>query len=177
MAFNLCDSLSIPKHSRSSFRSNCRGDSNVQNSQAGSCSRAHRVERHARFRSRHVEPAPPPVYRAAPSFGGWYIRGDLDYHWADFRGADYITYGVTCCGAPDPGSNSFDFGDLDGAFSLGAGVGYQITNYLRTDLTADYWFDSDFNGQTSDARQRLDVDTSSWSTWLLLANAYADLGT
>ena len=45
MAFNLCDSLSIPKHSRSSFRSNCRGESNVQNDQAGYRSRAHRVQR------------------------------------------------------------------------------------------------------------------------------------
>ena len=75
---------------------------------------------------------------------------------------------------------SFDFGDLDGAFSLGGGVGYQITNYLRTDLTADYWFNSDFNGQTSGTcggAPCVSSDTSSWSAWLLLANAYADLGT
>ena len=125
----------------------------------------------------------PPVVEAplpAPDFGGWYIRGDIDYHWAEFRGADYITYGVTCCGLADPGTGSFDFGDLDGAFSLGGGVGYQITNYLRTDLTADYWFSSDFNGQTSGTcggAPCVSSDTSSWSAWLLLANAYADLGT
>ena len=46
-----------------------------------------------------VEPAPQPVYQEpAPAFGGWYIRGDVDYHWADLRGADYITYGAICCG-------------------------------------------------------------------------------
>ena len=60
----------------------------------------------AAFAADMVEPpiveAPPPV----ADFGGWYIRGDLDYHWADFRGAEYITYGVTCCGAADPGTNS-----------------------------------------------------------------------
>src|SRR5262245_10668605 len=90
------------------------------------------------FGADYVEP---PVVETppAPVYGGWYIRGDLDYHWSDFNGADYITYGVTCCGAPLPGTGSFDSGDLDGAFSLGAGVGYQITDYLRTDLTADYW--------------------------------------
>ena len=88
----------------------------------------------------------PPYQEPAPDFGGWYIRGDLDYHWADFRGAEYITYGVTCCGAADPGTNTLG-GDLDGAFSLGGGIGYQITNYLRTDLTADYWFDSDFTAR------------------------------
>src|SRR5262245_41680723 len=86
------------------------------------------------FAADYVEPpvveAPPP-----PVFGGWYIRGDIDWHWTDFKGADYITYGVDCCGDPVPGTNSFTSGDLDGAFSLGAGVGYQITSYLRTDLT------------------------------------------
>ena len=130
------------------------------------------------FAADYVEPpveVPPPL-----EYNGWYIRGDLDYHWSDFRGADYITYGVTCCGEPLPGSNSFTGNDLDGGFSLGAGVGYQINSYLRTDLTADYWFDSDFNGSTSGtcgAVPCVSSDTSSMSTWLLLANAYADLGT
>ena len=41
-------------------------------------------------------------------FGGWYIRGDIDYHWSDFEGADFITYGVDCCGLPVPGTNSFE---------------------------------------------------------------------
>jgi opacity protein-like surface antigen len=126
----------------------------------------------------YVEPAPPPP--APVEFGGWYIRGDIDYHWTDFRGADYITYGVTCCGAPLPGTNSFSSGDLDGSASLGLGVGYQINDYLRTDLTADYWFDQDFNGSTSGDCAGVPCtssDTTSMSTWLLLANAYADLGT
>ena len=99
------------------------------------------------FAADYVEPpvveVPPPV-----AYGGWYIRGDLDYHWASFRGADYITYGVTCCGEAEPGIGSFDTGSLKGGFSLGAGVGYQINNYFRTDLTADYLFNSDFDGST-----------------------------
>jgi opacity protein-like surface antigen len=127
------------------------------------------------------EAPPPPVYEPEPvAFGGWYIRGDLDYHWSDFRGADYITYGVDCCGLPVPGSSSFASGDLDGSWSLGAGVGYQITSYLRTDLTADYWFDSDFEGSTVGVCGGVpctSTDTSSYSAWVLLANAYADLGT
>lgn len=122
----------------------------------------------------------PPAYEPAPAFGGWYIRGDLDYHWSDFRGADYITYGVTCCGLPDPGTGTFDTGELDGAWSIGGGVGYQITKYLRTDLTADYWAKSDFTGSTSGTCGGLPCssnDHTSYSAWLLLANAYADLGT
>ena len=40
-----------------------------------------------------VEQAPPVAYEQPADFGGWYIRGDIDYHWSNFRGADYITYG------------------------------------------------------------------------------------
>jgi len=48
--------------------------------------------------------APPPVYEEpAPDYGGWYIRGDLDYHASRFRGADYIVYG------PPPGTNAFEW--------------------------------------------------------------------
>ena len=127
-----------------------------------------------------VEEAPPPVVQEV-QYGGWYIRGDLDFHKSRFRGADYITYGVdTCnpCGIPTPvpGSKSFDFGKLKGAFSLGGGVGYKVNKYFRTDLTADYWFKSKFSGQTSDLTS-VSVDESRFSALLLLANAYADLGT
>ncbi len=45
-----------------------------------------------------VVEAPAPVYQDQPAdFGGWYIRGDLDYHKSSFRGADYTTYGVDDC--------------------------------------------------------------------------------
>jgi opacity protein-like surface antigen len=128
----------------------------------------------------------PPVVEAPPviqdvQYGGWYIRGDLDYHKSSFRGADYITYGAENCGpcggaVPVPGSKSFDFGNLKGAFSVGGGVGYKINRYFRTDLTADYWAKSKFTGQTSDGTET-SVDTSNLSALLLLANAYVDLGT
>lgn len=127
-----------------------------------------------------VVEAAPPAYEPAPEFGGWYIRGDLDYHWSSLRGSEYITYGVDGFGNPAPGTSSFDSASLDGAMSLGAGVGYQINRYLRADLTADYWFSSDFRGSTSGVCGGLPCvssDESSYSTWLLLANAYADLGT
>jgi opacity protein-like surface antigen len=126
-----------------------------------------------------AEEAPPVIQEV--QYGGWYIRGDLDYHKSDFRGADYITYGAANCGpcgapVPVPGSKSFDFGKLKGAFSVGGGVGYKVSKYFRTDLTADYWAKSKFTGQTSDATT-VSVDTSNFSALLLLANAYVDLGT
>jgi opacity protein-like surface antigen len=122
-----------------------------------------------------VEAPPPVVYQEA---NGWYLRGDIDYHWAKLRGTEYITYG--CCGVVTPGTDDFDTTSLKGSFSLGTGVGYQINRYLRTDLTADYWFKSDFNGTTSGTCGGVactSVDSSSYSAFLLLANAYADLGT
>ncbi|HMM64989.1 MAG: outer membrane protein [Mesorhizobium sp.] len=122
-----------------------------------------------------VEPAPvTPVYQET-EFGGWYIRGDVDYHWSKWRGADYITYG------PPPGSNSFSSGKLRGAFSLGGGVGYQVTRHFRTDVTGDYWFKTKFEGGTTGTCGSGEFctsrDSSHFSALLLLANAYADLGT
>lgn len=115
-----------------------------------------------------------PVYEEA-DYGGWYLRGDVDYHWSKFRGADYVVYG------PPPGTNSFNFGKLKGAMSLGAGVGYQVNNHFRVDVTGDWFSKSKFRGQTTGTCGGgvvcQSVDTSSYSALLLLANAYADLGT
>ena len=124
------------------------------------------------FAADPYEPIPDPMPVVEPvvepvDTGGWYIRGDLGGHWAEFGEAEYITYGGT-------GGTDILEGDLKGAFSLGGGVGYQINDYFRTDLTADYWFDADFEGSSSGGATR---DTSSMSAFLLLANAYVDLGT
>ena len=122
-----------------------------------------------------VEYVPPaPIYKEV---GGWYIRGDIDYHSPKLRGTQYITYG--CC-EPEPGTNRFGETSLKGALSLGAGVGYQINRHFRTDLTGDYWFKSKFVGSTSGScggNPCVSEDSSDFSAMLLLANAYADLGT
>lgn len=130
-----------------------------------------------------VEPAP--VVAAEPvvadDLGGWYIRGDVGYNWSKTGDIDYINYG-------DPGHYGHLRGDLDGAFSLGGGVGYQATDHFRVDLTADHWFKRDFKGTSAgswdddDDVDTADVsytttDKSAVSTWLLLANAYVDIGT
>jgi len=122
-----------------------------------------------------VEEAPAtPAYEPA-DYGGWYIRGDLAYRESSFRGADYILYGA-------PGTvGQFDFGKLKGSFSAGGGVGYQITKNFRADLTGDYWAKTKFHGQTSGfcgtGLPCVSSDTSSYTAFLLLANAYVDIGT
>jgi len=121
---------------------------------------------------------PPPVQERHSESGGWYLRGDINHHWSELRGVEYITYGS---GQVDPGRNEFTWTDLSGAYSLGAGVGYQINRHFRTDLTVDYWFKSDFRGSTAGSSGGCDpcvsTDSSSYSALLLMANAYVDLGT
>lgn len=125
-----------------------------------------------------MAPPPPQIIEREVPTGNWYLRGDLNYHWSDLRGTEYTTYG--CCGVVAPGTDDFDTTDLGGAFSLGAGIGYQISRHLRADFTADYWFDSDFRGTTTGicgGTVCTSVDSSSYEALLLMANAYVDLGT
>jgi opacity protein-like surface antigen len=114
--------------------------------------------------------------------GGWYIRGDIDYHWSKMGHTQYITYGCpggggACSG---PGTDDFDTTRLKGAWSLGGGVGYNVNRYFRTDLTVDYWGKADFRGTSSGTCGGVpcsSADKSACSAWLLMANAYANLGT
>ncbi|KOF18228.1 HEAT resistant agglutinin 1 protein [Ensifer adhaerens] len=105
---------------------------------------------------------------------GWYLRGDVGYAWNDLRGAHYFQ-----------GSNGFikdfDSADIDDSWVIGGGVGYQINNYLRTDVTLDYWGGGDFEGSTTGscgvAANCVSTDISSVSAWSLMANVYVDIGT
>jgi opacity protein-like surface antigen len=124
-------------------------------------------------------PQPAPEVSVAPS-NGWYLRGDVGYAFEKLRGANYFQ-----------GSNSsmadFASAKVDNNVTLGGGVGYQINNYLRADLTADYLFKSDFKGSTKGdcgscgpggtAVAATSRDVASLTAVSLLANAYVDLGT
>ena len=131
---------------------------------------------------------PPPV--EAPEYtgtisdvGGWYIRGDLGYNatldpgkpsWSDYKKRT---------GSYD--NMTFDTARLDGDFNLSAGAGYQFNDYLRSDLTLDY-FKASFEGTSSrnspcsngqpGTKCRFS-HTDNMAALGLLANAYVDLGT
>ncbi|MDL2401229.1 outer membrane protein [Rhizobium mayense] len=123
---------------------------------------------------------PPAAPEVVSQSSGWYLRGDVGYVFSDLRGANYFQ-----------GSNSnlhdFDSASLDNTWSLGGGVGYQVNNYLRTDVTLDYLFKSDFHGSTSGdcggcgpgftAVPATSHDVASLTAYSLLANAYVDIGT
>ena len=126
------------------------------------------------------EPAPieAPEITVAES-SGWYLRGDAGYAFNHLKGAKFYQGGFS-------GSDAeFDSAKLRDAFTLGAGVGYQVNNYLRTDLTFDYLFRSKFEGSTSGEGSDFGAcvgpctsrDRAQMTAYSLLANAYVDLGT
>ncbi len=120
-----------------------------------------------------VEEAPPPAV-----YGGWYIRGDIGMTNQDYDSLETSLY-------QEPSVVSYGFLDKGGFASsplFGVGVGYKFNDYLRGDLTAEYRGKADFNAldyvtsvagtpatTTNDYR-------ATKSEWLVMANAYADLG-
>ena len=117
--------------------------------------------------------SPAPISQPVAAAGGWYIRGDIDYHRANIDGIDYAVSG---------GTNTFTSHKLKDSGSVGIGVGYNVNSNLRVDVTADYWLKSSFRGSTAGtcgfpAAPCSSVDTSKLSAIVVMANAYADLGT
>lgn len=120
---------------------------------------------------------PPIIEVPAPVYGGWYIRGHIGMSNQDFDGLDSSLY-------DNPTISDFGWYDEGGFASaplFGAGIGYEFNDYLRGDLTVEYrgksdfealdWVDSTVTGlTTNDFRAKK-------SEWLIMANAYADLGT
>ncbi len=124
---------------------------------------------------------PPPPYFVPPivDFGGWYLRGDIgfsnqrvrDIAMADGRNAQLLSQQQTTA--------------FDTAGIYGVGVGYQFNNWFRGDITGQYRGNANFKGTdvlTYPAGGGV-VGTgvnnygATKSEWLVLANAYVDLGT
>ena len=74
---------------------------------------------------------------------GWYIRGDIGYAHLGVDDVDYFQ-GAFLTG-------SFEQHDLDNAWTLQGGIGYQVTDYARVDLTLKHVFSSDFSGSSAPA--------------------------
>lgn len=117
---------------------------------------------------------PAPVIEYAPEIpasGGWYLRGDIGYKFY---------------GDPDGSFNDSVVGNLryqresmDDAWMVGVGVGYQFTDYFRSDITLDYETPSKTRGYAvcgtcggGFSRESTDVDV-----WTVMLNGYVDIGT
>jgi opacity protein-like surface antigen len=125
------------------------------------------------------EPSMPVAHAAA---GGWYLRGDVGYSMGGDVDADYV---VAVPGPPVSISSGLLRGQLKDNYSFGAGIGYDTGNYLRVDLTADYFTKTNFNGSSAGFCNPVvpgplvpctTTDTQSLSALSIMANAYIDLG-
>jgi opacity protein-like surface antigen len=117
-----------------------------------------------------MPPAPP------ADFGGWYLRGDIGFSNQRVSKRDYYSYPSLLSLNQQ---NGFDTGGV-----FGVGAGYRFNNWFRADITGQYRGNANFHG--SDRTRYTDMGTiqngsdtysGSKSEILLLANAYADLGT
>ena len=125
--------------------------------------------------------APPPMYVPPPvqDFGGWYLRGDIGFsnqRVKDVRKSDEAAYSQI-----SSFQQTTDF-SAAGLYSLG--VGYQFNNWFRADLTGQYRGNSHFKGTDVFSASAygtpysgIDSYTGTKSEWVVMAHAYADLGT
>lgn len=121
----------------------------------------------------------PPVYEDPPvevSYGGWYIRGHIgmsNQRLKVLESSLFSTPGIVSYGWHDKGG-------FDSAPLFGGGVGYRLNDYLRGDITLEYRGKSDFHALDYVNSTFTGTTTNDYrakkSEWLVLANAYADLG-
>lgn len=118
--------------------------------------------------------APPPMYAppAPPAdFGGWYLRGDVGMtNQSAKRIESSIAYPTTTEGL------GFDSSPL---FDLGAG--YRFNNWFRADVIGQYRGKANLHGANNVSYSASDFGSNNYSgsksEWVVMANAYVDLGT
>src|SRR6201991_2393918 len=119
--------------------------------------------------------AAPPMYAPPPpaDFGGWYLRGDIGMTNQRIKSLDN----------PDPNAALFTSVGMgfDSATLWDVGVGYQVNNWFRGDVTAQWRGKSNFHGSqytTGFAGSGLaDNYSGSKSELVFMAHGYVDLGT
>ena len=126
-------------------------------------------------------PPPPIAYQpvAAPPVGGWYLRGDVGVGVQTFSEFDHSQTNSVFVWPP---SWTIVQQDMQDAAIFGLGVGYEVNNWLRFDVTGEYRTKSMFKvtGSYTDfcgGGVCFDVNTGNFSAAVFMANAYIDLGT
>jgi opacity protein-like surface antigen len=117
-------------------------------------------------------PAPPPQVRAPVETTGWYLRGDIGMTNQQVKKLDNILF-------PDTPNLAIHDKNFEAGFLFGVGAGYKLNNWLRFDVTGEYRGETGFHGfdTWNDGAPRFNNYTAKKSEWLVLANAYIDLGT
>jgi opacity protein-like surface antigen len=117
---------------------------------------------------------PPPAYAppVVEDFGGWYLRGDIGF---SNQRVDRLNNALDAGLTSSVQNNSFNTAGI-----FGLGVGYKVNNWFRADVTGEWRGNSQFLGKDSityPAGFGTDTYHASKSEWVVLANAYVDLGT
>jgi opacity protein-like surface antigen len=118
---------------------------------------------------------PPPMYAPPPvveDFGGWYLRGDIGFSNQRVSRLNNVLDATYTTSSQNLGFNTA------GIFGLGAG--YRFNNWLRADVTGEYRGNSQFFGKdvlTFPGGFNTDTYHGTKNEWVVLANAYVDLGT
>lgn len=113
----------------------------------------------------------------SPAATGWYLRGDVGVVAETKSGFDSVETGVTKTITNDK---------LSSAPHIGLGIGYQFNDYLRADVTADFFSTRKLKARGTytgydTTLASVTYNTVNWesdfTSALVLANVYADLGT
>jgi opacity protein-like surface antigen len=123
---------------------------------------------------------PPPIYDYKPpkqpkkALGGWYLRGHIGMTNQGLRRLEHPAFAIVT------DHEFLDKGGFASAPLFGGGVGYQMNEWLRGDITVEYRGKSSFSALDrwwADAETPVTNHyTAKKSELLFMANAYADLG-
>lgn len=119
--------------------------------------------------------APPPMYAppAPPAdFGGWYLRGDVGMTNQRAKSIDSAL--------PVGYSKSTEGLGFDSASLFDLGVGYRFNSWFRADVIGQYRGKANLHGSDNvfgPGFVGVNNYTGSKSEWVVMANAYVDLGT
>jgi opacity protein-like surface antigen len=119
-----------------------------------------------------IMPAPAYAPPVVEDFGGWYLRGDIGF---SNQRVDRLNNALDAGNTTSVQNNSFNTAGI-----FGLGVGYKVNNWFRADVTGEYRGNSQFLGKDSITYPGgfgTDTYHASKSEWVVLANAYVDLGT
>ena len=130
-------------------------------------------------------PMPPPqmVYQPAPpccETGRWYLRGDIGVGVQTFSSFDFTQTNSVFVW---PSNWQIVQKDIQDTSIFGMGVGYELNNWLRFDVTGEYRTKAMFKATGSYTNfcggggVCFDVNTGNYSAAVFMANTYIDLGT
>jgi opacity protein-like surface antigen len=130
-------------------------------------------------------PPAPALEPASPAAGldasGWYLRGDIGFA-AQLNDISITVSPNPLAGLPADAFHSFYNPTISGAGLFDIGAGYQVNNWLRFDVTAEYRGGSQFQVLEQIAISSQSTQEANWyhantSSYIAMANAYVDLGT